>query len=262
MTSAAPHSGPTGKRLSGRHVFITGASSGFGAHFARVASGAGACVTLGARRIDRLQALSDSIIATGGKACAVEMDVTDENSLAAAYETAEQALGPVDGVIANAGLTITGSALDMAVEDFDQIFAVNVRGVFLTAREGARRMRANGISERGRIVLVSSITASQNAPGIMPYCASKAAVTRMGANMAKEWVRHGPNVNILSPGYVDTELAGEWFSTPGGEKQIAGFPRRRLMSASALDETLLYLLSDASQSVTGSDFTIDDGQSL
>lgn len=250
------------QRLAGRHVLITGASSGFGAHFARIVSAAGASVTISARRIERLHHLADEIVATGGKALPVALDVTDEGSVRAAYDIAEQAFGPVDGVIANAGLTITGTAIDMPVEDFDQIFAVNVRGVFLTAREGARRMRASGASGRGRIVLVSSITASQNAPGIMPYCASKAAVSRMGANMAKEWVRHGPNVNILSPGYVDTELAGEWFSTPGGEKQIAGFPRRRLMSASALDETLLYLLSDASQSVTGSDFTIDDGQSL
>lgn len=250
------------QRLAGRHVLVTGASSGFGMHFARIAAGAGAAVTIGARRVDRLQALAKEIVASGGEALAVPLDVTDEASVMAAYDAAEAALGPVDGVIANAGLTITGSALDMKVEDFDQIFAINVRGVFLTAREGARRMRANGMAGRGRIVLVSSITANQNAPGIMPYCASKAAVTRMGTNLAKEWVRHGPNVNILSPGYVDTELAGEWFTTPGGEKQIAGFPRRRLMSASALDETLLYLLSDDSQSVTGSDFTIDDGQSL
>jgi NAD(P)-dependent dehydrogenase (short-subunit alcohol dehydrogenase family) len=250
------------RKLAGRHVLITGASSGFGAHFARIAAAAGAAVTIGARRTERLETLADEIRAAGGKALAIPVDVTEEASVMAAFNAAEAALGPVDGVIANAGLTISGSALDMKVEDFDQVFAVNVRGVFLTAREGARHMRASGMAERGRIVLVSSITANQNALGIMPYCSSKAAVTRMGKNMAREWVRQGPNVNILSPGYVDTELAGEWFSTSGGEKQIAGFPRKRLMSASALDETLLYLLSDDSQSVTGSDFTIDDGQSL
>lgn len=248
--------------LAGRHVLISGASSGFGAHFARVVSRAGAAVTIGARRIDRLEALAEELASDGARVMAVPMDVTQEQSVAAAYDAAEKALGPVDGVIANAGLTITGAAIDMPVEDFDEIFAVNVRGVFLTAREAARRMRASGRAERGRIVLISSITASQNAPGIMPYCSSKAAVSRMGQNLAREWVRQGPNVNILSPGYVRTELAGDWFSTAGGEKQIAGFPRRRLMEAEALDATLLYLLSDASQSVTGSDFTIDDGQSL
>lgn len=249
-------------RLAGRHVFITGASSGFGEHFSRICASAGAAVTIGARRTGRLEALAAELREAGAEALAVPLDVTDEQSILAAFDVAEAAFGPVLGVVANAGLTITGSALDIPVEDFDQVFAVNVRGVFLTAREGARRMRASDQSERGRIVLVSSITANQNAPGIMPYCSSKAAVTRMGKNMAREWVRQGPNVNILSPGYVDTELAGEWFSSPGGEKQIAGFPRRRLMAASALDETLLYLLSDESVAITGSDFTIDDGQSL
>lgn len=248
--------------LQGRTVLITGASSGIGARFARIVAGQGAAVVIGARRVERLQALSDEINAAGGRCLAVALDVADEASVIAAYDAAEAAFGPVDGVVANAGIQIEGLAMDLAVEDFDQVFAVNVRGVFLTAREGARRMRAAGIAERGRIVLISSITAKMVTPGVTSYSTSKAAVSHMGRLLAREWARSGPNVNNLSPGYIQSELAGDWFETEGGAKQMAKWPRRRMLDEDALDPMLIYLLSDASKGVTGSDFTIDDGQSL
>jgi NAD(P)-dependent dehydrogenase (short-subunit alcohol dehydrogenase family) len=248
--------------LRGRTVLITGASSGIGARFARIVAAEGAAVVIGARRLDRLEALRDGILAAGGRCLAVALDVADEASVIAAYDAAEAALGPIDGVVANAGIQVEGLATDIAVEDFDQVFAVNVRGVFLTAREGARRMRAAGIAESGRIVLVSSITAKMITPGVTAYSASKAAVSHMGRLLAREWARSGPNVNLLSPGYIQSELAGDWFETEGGQKQMTKWPRRRMLDEDALDPTLLYLLSDASKGVTGADFTIDDGQSL
>lgn len=251
-----------GKSLYGRTVLITGASSGIGARFARIVAGEGAAVVLGARRVDRLGALRDTIVAEGGRALVVAMDVSDEASTIAAYDAAEAAFGPVDGVVANAGIQHEGLAEDLDVALFDQVFAVNVRGVFLTAREGARRMRAAGIGERGRIVLISSITAKMITPGVTAYSASKAAVSHMGRLLAREWTRHGPNINMISPGYIQSELAGDWFETEGGQKQMKKWPRRRMLDEDALDPMLIYLLSDASKGVTGSDFTIDDGQSL
>lgn len=250
------------QRLAGRTVLITGASSGIGARFGRLCAAAGAAVVIGARRADRLQAVRDDILATGGRVLAVPLDVSDEASIIAAYDAAEATFGPVDSVVANAGVNIEGRALDMTAASWDQIFAVNVRGVFLTAREGARRMRAADIAERGRIVLVSSITARMHTTGTVAYSASKAAVTHMGKLLAREWARSGPNVNLLSPGYIASELAGEWFESEGGRKHIATWPRRRMLDEDALDETLTYLLSDASRNVTGADFVVDDGQSL
>ena len=148
--------------------------------------------------------------------------------------------------------------------EFDQLFAVNVRGVFLTAREGARRMITQGSRERahGRIVIISSVTAHHVAVGLAPYSASKAAVTQLGRVMARDWANKGINVNMICPGYVRTDINDEWFAGDGGKKQIASFPRRRLMDAGALDALLLYLASDASAQVTGSVFTVDDGQTL
>lgn len=248
--------------LAGRTALITGASSGLGARFAQLAAGAGANVVVGARRVDRLADLVAGIEADGGSAFAVPLDVTDEAAVEAAFAAAEARFGPVTSVVANAGMNVEGTALDLPITDFDRLFATNVRGVFLTARTAARRLHAAGQADRGRIVLISSITARMQSSGTVAYSASKAAVTHLGRLLAKEWARTGPNVTILSPGYIRSELAGDWFDTDGGQRQMAKWPRRRLLDEDALDATLLYLLSDQSAGVTGSDFVIDDGQSL
>lgn len=250
--------------LSGRVALVTGASSGIGDRWGRILAAAGARVVLAARRADRLEALKDTIIAAGGLAISVAMDVSDEASTIAAYDAAEAAFGIVDTIVANAGMNSEGPATDLAVHEFDQVTSVNIRGTFLTVREGARRLIADNSREKqhGRIVINASITANHVAPGLAAYSASKAAVQQMGKVFARDWARLGINVNMICPGYISTELAREWFETEGGLKQINGFPRRRLMTESDLDVPLLYLCSDAARSVTGSSFTIDDGQSL
>ena len=255
---------PAEGRLSDRHVLITGASSGLGEHLARVAAREGARVTVAARRVDRLETLVESLRAAGGDAFAVAMDVTDEASVAAGIAAAEAALGPLHTAYANAGIGLPGLALEAPISDFDQMFAVNVRGAFLTAREAARAMQASGVAGggRGRIVLIASIGAQQQLAGLSGYCASKAAVVSLGKSLAREWAREGINVNSVCPGYLETEMNSDWFSSPGGERQIRGFPRRRLMPGDGLDPTLVLLGSDDSAAITGGVFVIDDGQSL
>ncbi len=250
--------------LRGRTVLITGASSGLGRRFATVLAASGAKVAVTARRMDRLTSLAADITAAGGVAAAVAMDVTDEASIMAGFDTAQAALGPVDTVIANAGMNNQALAVDLTAEGFDAVMAINVRGVFLTAREAARRMMAGGskASGRGRIVLISSIGAQKVLPGLTTYCASKAAVLMMGKGLAREWANKGVNVNIVCPGYIETELNADWFAEDGGKAQVAGFPRRRLMRQEDLDAMILYLASDASRAITGSVFTLDDGQTL
>jgi len=250
------------QRLSGRTILITGASSGIGERFARCVAAEGAAVVIGARRIDRLAVLRDEIIAAGGQALALPLDVADEASVISAYDAAEAAFGTVNGVVANAGITVEGRATELDISEFDRLFTTNVRGAFLTAREGARRMQAKGEFDDGRIVLISSITAQMRTAGTVAYSASKAAVTHMGRVLAREWARSGPNINILSPGYIASELSTDWFESDKGKKHITLWPRRRMLEDDALNETLVYLLSDASRNVTGSDFVIDDGQSL
>lgn len=247
--------------LSGRVALITGASSGLGAHFAEVFVGAGARVVIGARRADRVTALAERL---GDAALAVAIDVTDEASIAAAYDAAEARFGTVDTIIANAGQSNPGRSTEVPADVLRQTIEVNFTGVLLTAREGARRLIAAGSREsgRGRIVLIGSITSHQTGTGDSTYAATKAAVAHLGRNLAREWVRSGINVNTVQPGYIQTEINGDWFATEGGAKQIAGWHRRRLMPADALDAMVGFFASDASAHVTGAAIDVDDGQSL
>jgi NAD(P)-dependent dehydrogenase (short-subunit alcohol dehydrogenase family) len=250
--------------LSGRVALVTGASSGLGARFARILAASGARVVLAARRTDRLQALKAEIEETGSQAIAVALDVADEASTLAAYDAAEAAFGTVDTIIANAGMNSEGPVTELAIEDFDRAVSVNLRGVFLTVREGARRLIAVGSRQRehGRVVIISSITASDVSPGLAVYSATKAGVLQMGRVMARDWARQGISVNMICPGYIKTEINAEWFDSEAGTRMIGKFPRKRLLEPSDLDTMLLYLASDAARAVTGAAFTIDDGQSL
>jgi len=247
--------------MAGRVALITGASSGFGAHFARLFVREGARVVIGARRADRLAELAAEL---GDAALAVSMDVTDEKSIIAAYDAAEASFGTVDTVVANAGIAIAGRSIDLPLADVANVVNTNFIGVYLTAREGARRMIAAGFKNhgRGRVVLLGSITAELTGQGDAAYAATKAGVAHLGHQFAREWVRQGINVNTIQPGYIRTEIDGDWFDSEGGKAQIAAFHRKRMCPIEALDAPLLLLASDASAHITGSVLTVDDGQVL
>jgi NAD(P)-dependent dehydrogenase (short-subunit alcohol dehydrogenase family) len=244
--------------LAGRVALVTGASSGLGARFARLLAESGAKVALAARRAERLAALAAEL---GPQAAAVPMDVAREAEIIAGFDAAEAAFGPVDTVIANAGVDGAGRAISISEEEIEATLAINLKGAILTAREGARRMMAHGVT-KGRIVLIASITAFEPSPGLVAYAASKAGVVQAGRTLAREWARAGINVNTVSPGYIRTAINDAWFDSQAGQKQIARFPRRRLMGEEGLDAIILFLCSDASEFVTGSDFVLDDGQTL
>ena len=250
--------------MKGRTVLIAGASSGIGEGFARVLAKAGARVVLGARRLNRCEAIAGEIVDAGGEACAVSLDVTDEASVIAAYDAAEARFGTVNAIVCNAGIGTGGRSTDVSVEGLRSVLDTNLLGSYLVAREGAKRMIAAGSRERedGRIVLIGSITAEQNGTGDAMYAASKAGLAHLGRQFAREWVRQGINVNVLQPGWIPTEINAEWFASDRGKADVERLHRLCLLNTDALDDMLLYLLSDRSRQVTGSVFTIDDGQSL
>ena len=245
--------------LTGRTALVTGASSGLGTRFGRILAASGAQVALGARRKDRLEALAAEI---GPQAAAIQMDVAREADIIAGFDEADALFGKaIDTVIANAGVDGAGMATTISEEEIEQTLAINLKGAILTAREGAKRMMANGVTN-GRIVLIASITAFEPSPGLVAYAASKAGVVQAGRTRAREWARAGINVNTVSPGYIRTAINDAWFDTEPGKKQIARFPKRRLMGEEGLDAMILFLCSDAAEFVTGADFVLDDGQTL
>jgi NAD(P)-dependent dehydrogenase (short-subunit alcohol dehydrogenase family) len=246
--------------LSGRTVLVAGASSGIGAGFARKLGSAGARVVLGARRLDRVEALAAEL----PEAIGVPLDITDEGSIIAAYDAAEARFGTVSGILANAGVGTGGRSTDTTVEGLRSVLDTNLLGSYLVCREGARRLIAAGSRERedGRIVLIGSITAVRNGMGDAMYAATKAGLEHLGRQLAREWVRQGINVNTVHPGWIATDINTEWTASERGRAEIKQFHRRRLQETDALDDMVLYLLSAGARQITGASIVIDDGQSL
>ena len=246
--------------LSGQVALVTGASGGLGEHFARLLARRGAAVAVTARRKDKVEAVAADIRAAGGRATAFALDVADVAAIGPALDRAAEALGPLTLLVNNAGVGGEGPALELSLETFDATFDVNVRGTYFAAREAARRMIAAGIE--GRIVNIASVASHTVLPGLSAYCASKAAVAMLTRSLAREWARHGIAVNALCPGYIETEINADWWPTAGGQRQLRGFPRRRLMEAADLDAAFLMLADPGARAITGSLVTVDDGQSL
>lgn len=248
--------------LAGRTALVTGASSGLGAHFVELLAAAGAKVAACARRTDRLHELASRVLAKGGVVEPITMDVEDPHSIIAGFDAAERALGAVHITVANAGLNAQGASTDLDAEALAQLVRVNIQGVYLTAREAAKRLIAGPSPERGRLILLGSVGSQKPLAGLTAYSMSKAAVAMMGKGFAREWARYGVTVNTICPGWIATELNSDWLASDAGQKLVKTFPRRRVMAADGLDGLVLFLASDASASITGGVFSADEGQVL
>lgn len=248
--------------LTGRTAVVTGASSGLGVTFAETLAAAGANVVLAARRVERLQELADRIEAGGGAARAVECDIADAEATDALMETATDAFGSLDVVVANAGVVAEGAAMpeQMTAELFRRTMDVNVTGTFNTCRAAGRRMLAAG---GGSIITVASIAglgASFESPGA--YSASKAAVISLTQHLALRWGDRGVRVNALAPGWFPTEMTEVPLAAEPLRDRIAGQTcLRRVGDPPELAGPLLLLASEAGSYLTGSVLSVDGGMS-
>ena len=243
--------------LTGEVALVTGASSGLGVRFAKLLASQGAKVALAARRVDRLEELADEIRDAGGDAIPVEMDATDANQLVAAVSKAEEALGTVTILVNNAGIPDAQRAHKMDIELIDRVLDINVRAPFVLSCEVARRLIA--AEKPGRIVNIASSAAyNYSGNGAALYSVSKAAVVRITEMLAVEWSRNNINVNAIAPGAFESEMMDGMLERMGDIAQY--FPRKRIGNPAQLDSTLLYLVSPASDAVTGTCVRVDDGQ--
>ncbi len=251
--------------LSGRVAFITGASSGLGAQFARTLARAGAGVVLASRRVEKLKELRARIEGEGGDAHVIELDVTDHDSIKSAVAHAETEMGSIDILVNNSGVSTTQRLQDVTPEDYDFIFDTNVKGAFFVAQEVGKRMLARsrgaapGSFTGGRIINIASMAGLKVLPQIGAYCMSKAAVVQMTKAMAMEWGKFGINVNAICPGYIDTEINHHHWQTEQGKKLIDMLPRKRVGNAQDLDALLVMLASDQSHFINGAVIAADDG---
>ena len=247
-------------RLDGRRIIVTGASSGFGHHFALTLAKAGADVAIMARRMDRLEALATEIgTKTGRTMVPVALDVGDITAISDAVEAAAEALGGVDGLVNNAGTVVSKPSLKQTEADWDMVMDVNLKGAFFVAQACAARMKETG---GGAIVNIASILGERVSATEISYCVSKAGISHMTRALAFEWARSGIRVNGIAPGYIKTDLNRGFLDSEAGGRMRSKIPIPRFGEPQDLDGALLYLLSDLSSWTTGHILTVDGGHSL
>ena len=246
--------------LTGKVALVTGASSGLGVHFARTLAAAGASVAIAARRVERLSSLQAELQTPDADAVAVTLDVQSGDSIIAAFAAVEQALGPIDIVVNNAGISIVKPALEMPVEDWDAVVNTNLRGAWLVAQAAGKRWLM--AKRPGVIVNIASILGLRTIGQVAPYNASKAGLIHLTRALAMEWARHDIRVNAICPGYIETEMNGDFWKTPAGQRLIDRIPQRRIGQPEHLDGALLLLASDAGTFMTGSVLTVDGGHTV
>ena len=243
--------------LAGEVALVTGTSSGLGRRFALVLAAAGAKVGLAARRVDRLEELAAEIKELGGEAVPVPLDMTDTNQFAAAVDGLEQQFGTVTILVNNAGIPDAQYATKMSAELVNQVIDTNFRGPWVLSCEVANRLIK--AKRPGRIINISSMGAfSYAGAGAALYSTTKAAVVRMTETLAVEWSPFHINVNAIAPGAFASEMMDGMLQRVGDITRA--FPRKRMGDPAQLDSTILYLVSPASEAVTGAVIKVDDGQ--
>jgi NAD(P)-dependent dehydrogenase (short-subunit alcohol dehydrogenase family) len=243
--------------FTGKHVLVTGAAAGIGFGITKCFHDAGANVSLGDFRQDAL----DSAISSIGddSAFGYRMDVREETEIDDFFAAAGQKFGPVDIVIANAGVIPSVSVVNMTVDDWDRVMNTNARGTFLTCRAGARSMLRNG--NKGKIITIASIAADAARVDASHYCASKAAIVQFTKSLALEMAKHEINVNIIKPGYVEVESEVSPLSEEYKEVTRKGIPLGRPGRPEDIGHMAMFLASDYADHITGESFVVAGGAS-
>jgi NAD(P)-dependent dehydrogenase (short-subunit alcohol dehydrogenase family) len=241
-------------RLDGKRALVTGGGRGIGLAAASALAQAGAHVTLAARTKAEIEAAADAIRARGDKADVLALDVTDLDAVRRAVEAAEA----FDVLVNNAGTNRPAFLMDVKVEDFDAIFALNVRAAFFTAQAVARRLIET--KRAGSIINISSQMGHVGAARRTVYCASKHAMEGFTKAMAIELAPHNIRVNSLGPTFLETPMTRPFFENKAFRDEVLGkIKLGRLGQLDELTGAILFLASDASSLMTGSALVLDGG---
>jgi NAD(P)-dependent dehydrogenase (short-subunit alcohol dehydrogenase family) len=243
--------------LAGQVALVTGASQGIGHDLALALAAGGARVVVAARQGERLEALTEEIAATGGEAAATVVDLRDRASIEAAVEASVARFGRLDILVNNAGLGTNHDALEATEAEWDELFAVNVRGLFFACQSAGRRMVDQGY---GRIVNISSQAGLVGIPRHAAYSASKAAVIGLTKVLALEWGPHGVTVNCVAPTFIRTPGTAERLDQPDFLADVVSrIPVGHVGTTTDVAGAVIYLASPAASLVTGSVLVIDGG---
>lgn len=245
--------------LRDRVALVTGASSGLGIQFAKALADNGAAVALVARRAERLASLKSDIESQGGRAVAIEADVTDQTAMRHAFDEAEKTFGTVTLLVNNAGVAQQPMrATDVTPEEWRRVLSVDLDAVFYWAQEAARRMVA--AKAQGAIVNIASVLGYGVAKGVASYATAKAAVVQVTKALAVELAFKGVRVNAIAPGWFVTEINDTYLNSEAGVAMKRDIPMGRFGETGDLDGALLLLASDAGRYITGTTIVVDGGQ--
>lgn len=243
--------------LKGKVALVTGAGTGMGARFAQTLADAGAKVICAARRLDKVQSVADGIVAAGGDAIALALDIGDTASVGRVFDHAQQKYGLIDVLVNNAAQLDFAPFPDVDDAAWANLFNVNVAGPMRMAREFSKRLIA--ADRPGAIINVTSITGQQVLRNVPCYGSAKAAVIQMTKQIAADLLDKKIRCNSIAPGYFMTDMVSGYFETEQGKAETQKLPAKRVGSVEELDGVLLLLASDASSYMNGAIIPVDYG---
>ncbi|MVA76332.1 glucose 1-dehydrogenase [Auraticoccus sp. F435] len=254
--------------MQGKVAFVTGAGSGIGEASARLLAAQGAAVALVGRTREELDEVVSSIEADGGRAIAVEADVSDEEALVAGVQQTVDAFGRLDVVVANAGVNGTWAGIeDLTADDFRSTLDINLVGTFLTIKHAVPHLKKQG----GSVVVVASVNGTRmfSNTGASAYSASKAGQVALTKMLAVELGPKKIRVNVVCPGAIDTEISDNTNAENEDVKIPVEFPQGEIPltggepgSSEQVGQLVLFLASDAASHISGTEVWIDGAQSL
>ncbi len=244
--------------LAGKAVLVTGAARGIGAAVAEAVVDAGGAVAL--LDIDPAGADTAARLAARGSAHFFPCDVRSLEHVGRAVADATRALGRLDGLVNNAGVNAYFDAVEMTEDDWDRVFAVDLKAAWLLAKATLPEL----ILRKGSIVNMSSIQARLTIAGFFPYAAAKAGLEGLTRSLALDYAAAGVRVNAVAPGYTETYLVREWLDLqpdPAAalESVLAGIPLGRIADPSEIASAVVFLLGDGASAITGAVLAVDCG---